>query len=51
MIRERDLYYRRTFQGAWVISAVVDGCRVELQFMGYTKREASRLFRQTVNRR
>lgn len=29
--------YRRTFQGAWVLSAMLGGRRVEMQYMGYTK--------------
>lgn len=40
--------YRRTFQGAWMCSATVDGYLVERQFMGYTKQEATRLFRQVI---
>ena len=43
-----NLSYRKTFQGAWVVSALVDGYLVERQFMGYTKKEATRLFRQYV---
>lgn len=30
----------KTFQGAWRISAVIDGFLVQKQYMGYTKREA-----------
>jgi hypothetical protein len=40
-----DVYYRRTFQGAWALSAMHGGYRVERQYMGYTKREATRMFR------
>lgn len=48
-VTERDLSYRRTFQGAWVVSAMVGEYREERQYMGYTKREASRLFRDEMN--
>ena len=48
-VTERDLSYRRTFQGAWVVSAMVGGYREERHYLGYTKREASRLFRDEMN--
>ena len=35
----------RTFQGAWRISAIIDGYLVTRQFMGYTKREAINAFK------
>lgn len=50
-VTERDLSYRRTCQGAWAITAIVDGYLVERQYMGWTKRDASRLFRDEMNRR
>lgn len=50
-VAERDLGYRRTFQGAWAITAIVDGYLEERQYMGWTKREASRLFRDEMNGR
>jgi hypothetical protein len=33
--------------GAWRLSAMVDGYRVSEQFMGYTKRESMRIFRDS----
>lgn len=36
----------RTFQGAWRISAMVNGYLVTRQYMGYTKKEALSLFQQ-----
>jgi hypothetical protein len=42
------LSYRRTFQGAWVVSAIVGGYLIERQFMGYTKAQAGRKFREEV---
>jgi len=39
-----DISYRKSFQGAWVLSAMVRGYYVENQFMGYTKAEATSLF-------
>lgn len=36
----------RTFQGAWRISAMIDGYLVSKQYMGYTKKEAVALFQQ-----
>jgi hypothetical protein len=35
----------RTFQGAWRISALVDGYLVSRQYMGYTKKEAIAAFK------
>jgi len=49
MVRESDVMYRRTHQGAWVLSAFVDGYLVSRQYMGYGKREASRMFRDEFN--
>jgi hypothetical protein len=43
-----DLAIRKTFQGAWAISAMVGGYRVERQYMGYTKREAIAMFRSYI---
>lgn len=37
--------YRKTFQGAWALSAVVGGYLEERQYFGYTKREATAMFR------
>lgn len=37
--------FSRTFQGAWELSAIVNGYRVHQQYMGYTKREAEAEFR------
>jgi hypothetical protein len=39
----------RTFQGAYKISANVNGYLVTRQYMGYTKREAIELFKATHN--
>lgn len=40
----------RNYEGAWVISAIVDGYLVTRRYYGYTKREAVRLFRrETAN--
>lgn len=38
--------YRQTFQAAWELSSVYQGRLVSRQYMGYTKREATKLFRQ-----
>lgn len=35
---------RKTFQGAIVLSDIVNGQRIERQYMGYTLREAKRQF-------
>lgn len=40
------LEIERTFQGAWRISAIVDGYLVSKQYMGYTKKEAVALFQE-----
>ena len=36
----------KTFQGAYKISAVVNGYLVTKQYMGYTKREAIQAFKE-----
>lgn len=36
----------RTFQGAYKISAIVNGYLVTKQYMGYTKREAVQAFKE-----
>lgn len=38
----------RTFQGAYKISAIVNGYLVSKQFLGYTKREAIQAFREFI---
>ena len=38
--------YRITFQGAYELSALVNGYLETKQYMGYTKKEATQLFRQ-----
>jgi len=40
--------YRKTFQGAWELSAVVNGVRIAHQYMGYTKKAATACFRRYV---
>lgn len=48
-IHIRDITYRRTFQGAWALAAIVRGYREERQYMGYTKREATTMFLREMN--
>ena len=36
----------KTFQGAYKISAVINGYLVSKQYMGYTKREAIQAFKE-----
>jgi len=43
---EYSIEIERTFQGAWRISAMIDGYLVSKQYMGYTKKEAVALFQQ-----
>jgi hypothetical protein len=43
---EYSIEIERTFQGAWRISAMIDGYLVSKQYMGYTKKEAVSLFQQ-----
>lgn len=44
MITQAEVTTRKTFQGAWECSAVVDGQHEHFQYFGYTKREAIREF-------
>ena len=39
---------RKTWQGAYALSAIVNGYRVEHQYMGYTLRDAKKRFRQFI---
>lgn len=41
-----SIQIERTFQGAWLISAMIDGYLVSKQYMGYTKKEAVSMFQQ-----
>jgi hypothetical protein len=43
-----SISYRVTFQGAWELCAYVNGHFETMQYMGYTKREATQLFRQHI---
>lgn len=43
-----EISVRKTFQGAYVLSCMVDGYLVQHQYMGYTLREAKQLFRQFI---
>ena len=45
-----DISARRTFQGAWELTAIVAGYLEHQQYFGYTKREALRLFHEYANR-
>lgn len=40
----------KTFQGAWRISAILNGYRVSRQYFGYSKREVVRLFKSEVTK-
>lgn len=44
-----DITVRRTASGYWECSAIVDGYMVDRKYLYYTKREATRLFRDGVN--
>lgn len=43
-MRRATIYYRKTFQGAWELTAYVKGSWKSHQYMGYTKKEATDLF-------
>jgi len=45
---DMDITYRKTFQGAWALSAIVGGYLVERQYFGYTKREATQKFHAEI---
>ena len=48
LIRRFTMIIRKTFQGAWVVSDIVDNQLVSRQYMGYTKREAIQAFKREV---
>ena len=43
--------YRVWHNGAWVVSAIVDGYRESISYYGYTKRDAISRFRAEMRRR
>ena len=43
---DQTMTIERTFQGAYRISAIVNGYLVSKQYMGYTKREAIQAFKE-----
>lgn len=45
----RDVLAERNYEGAWVLSAIVDGYSHCMRYYGYTKREAMRRFLRTIN--
>ena len=44
--KDQAMTIERTFQGAYKISAIVNGYLVSKQYMGYTKREAIQAFKE-----
>lgn len=48
-VKKCDLSIETTFQGAYRISAIIDGYLTTRQFFGYSKREAVRLFLAEFN--
>ena len=45
-----DVYVEKHIpSGSWLLSAIVGGQRKHMQYVGYTKREALRLFRKWIN--
>ena len=42
-----DVFYEKHHSGAWILSTVTDR-RIHRIYFGYTKREATKLFRQYV---
>jgi len=43
-----SISYRVTFQGAYELSTIVNGYFETRQYMGYTKREATQMFREEM---
>ena len=48
--KENTMTIERTFQGAYRISAVVNGYLVSKQYMGYTKKEAIQAFKEDTKK-
>jgi hypothetical protein len=46
-----DLSITKDHSGAWLVSAVFEGYRHALTYMGYTKTEAARLYLDTYNKK
>jgi hypothetical protein len=38
------MFIERNYEGAWVVSDIVRGCRVVRRYYGYTRREALAMF-------
>jgi len=45
-----SISYRKTSQGAWELSSLVDGYFMTKQYFYYTKAEATTLFRQEIKK-
>lgn len=43
-----EISYERNYQGAWVLNALVGNRYVSRAYYGYTKKEATQLFRNYV---
>ena len=43
-----SISYERTYQGSWVLGTVLDGYFESMHYIGYTKKEATQLFRQHI---
>jgi len=41
---------KKNYQGAYVISEIVNGYRVQHTFMGYTKKQAVSLFKKLIDK-
>jgi len=44
--RKEPMTIEKTIRGAWRISAIIDGQLVSKQYMGYSKKEAVKEFKQ-----
>ena len=45
-----DISFERPITGGWRLSTIADGHLVQRLYMGYTKKEALRLFRQEIKK-
>jgi hypothetical protein len=48
-VKASDLSFERLHDGCLLVSAIVENCFRRFRFYGYTKREASKIFRDKMN--
>ena len=48
--RTKEMIAERNVNGYWIISDIIDGYLIRRVYIGYTKKEAIKLFKQEIRR-